>query len=110
MILLDHNISYKLKFLFQKEGIECHHVSSFGLHEDTDDLEIWNFAKANQYTILSKDLDFVALQNHYGFPPKLVLLRCGNKSTEQISSVLNRYWNLLETFLKNTELGIFEVF
>ena len=49
---------------------------------------IWKYAKANQYTILTFDEDFLDLQNMLYYPPKIIWLRTGNINTKEIASLL----------------------
>ena len=63
------------------------HVTSVGLGSMSDAL-IWEYAGANQFTLLTKDKDFVNLSLTVGSPPKVVLLQTGNCSTSQIERMI----------------------
>ena len=39
---------------------------------------IWEYAKNNNFTVISKDSDFYQRALLYGHPPKLIWLRIGN--------------------------------
>jgi len=52
------------------------------------DALIWEYAGANQFTLLTKDKDFVNLSLTVGSPPKVVLLQTGNCSTSQIERMI----------------------
>jgi len=39
----------------------------------SDDLLVWDFAKANDFTIISKDSDFHRMSFVLGAPPKVIL-------------------------------------
>lgn len=71
-ILIDENLSRKLLacLTFVRES---NHVTAFSL-EHTNDIEIWNFSKANGYTILTRDIDFYGLSALHGCPPKVIHL------------------------------------
>lgn len=84
-ILIDANISWRLKEALKDFFEICTHVDSCELKVPASDLEIWNFAFENQYTILTNDLDFIRLSNLYGFPPKCIIIRTGNQSSKYIS-------------------------
>lgn len=47
------------------------HVKTLGL-TNTDDAEIWEYAKANDFVIVSKDSDFHQRSLLYGHPPKFI--------------------------------------
>lgn len=74
-ILVDNNISYRIAKMLNKSIDGCKHVSDFGLNEDTSDSTIWDFAKANEFTILTKDNDFEAMSRLFGCPPKVQLIK-----------------------------------
>ena len=73
------------------------------------DLEIWEFAKSNNYIIVTQDSDFDALNTLFGFPPKIIWIRSGNLKTRDIADFLNDYYSNLIIFESDTELGCFEV-
>jgi predicted nuclease of predicted toxin-antitoxin system len=77
---------------------------------DFDDFQIWNFAKKNEFTVVSMDSDFNDLMSVYGPPPKLIWLRFGNKGTKEIAHILDSIYDDLVAFHENNELGVFEVF
>lgn len=57
------------------------HVRDLGM-ERAGDVAIWEFARDNDYTIVSKDSDFHQRSFLYGRPPKVVWVRLGNVSTD----------------------------
>ena len=74
------------------------------------DLMIWRFAKANQFTILTFDEDFSEIQNLFSFPPKIIWLRTGNVSTNEIAQLLIKLKDDIDEFMNNDELGIYEIY
>ncbi len=78
------------------------HVRDFDLQR-VDDATIWEFAKSNGYTIVSKDNDFHQRSFLYGHPPKVVWLRLGNCSTEQVAETLRRNAEHLAAFEADPE-------
>ena len=71
---------------------------------------IWQFAKSNDYSILTFDEDFSELQNLNGFPPKIIWLRIGNAPTHEIAALLTKLREDIIKFLHNDELGIYEIY
>ena len=63
------------------------HVTAVGLGSMPDAV-IWEYAGANQFTLLTKDTDFVSLSLTLGSPPKVVLLQTGNCSTSRIERIV----------------------
>jgi len=74
------------------------------------DLNIWQFAKTNNYTILTFDEDFCELQNLYSFPPKIIWLRTGNVSTKEIADLLLFMGDAISAFLSDETLGVLELY
>ena len=66
----------------------------------SDDSEIWEYAKANGFTIVSKDIDFYEIGLLKGMPPKIVWLRCGNTSTKYIEQVLRDNYTAIKEFVE----------
>jgi predicted nuclease of predicted toxin-antitoxin system len=77
------------------------HVSNEGFLNSFD-MEIWNFAKNNDYVIITKDYDFSDMSHLLGCPPKIIKLNCGNKTTEYICNVLMSKWELIKTFVESS--------
>ncbi len=86
-LLLDQNLSHRLVTTLADTFPASEHVRDFDLQR-ADDASIWEFAKSNGYTIVSKDNDFHQRSFLYGYPPKVVWLRLGNCSTEQVAETL----------------------
>lgn len=105
MLLIDNNISPKLAGRLQLVFPGTAHVQDFGF-EASDDAEVWDFAKANGFHILTKDRDFSHILHSRGFPPKVVRLDCGNVSTKQIESLLLREATDIQNFITNPTYGL----
>ena len=78
--------------------------------EQLTDLLIWKFAKANKYSIITFDEDFVEIQNLFSFPPKIIWLRTGNINTAEIAEVLSKLENEIVDFIDDETLGIYEIY
>lgn len=89
MLLLDQNLSYRIVLKVVKQFPETRHVTQVGLR-DKPDSEIWNYAKDNQFTIVTFDADYFDISLLKGSPPKIIWLRTGNTtSIGVIESLLN---------------------
>lgn len=55
------------------------------------DADVWEYARANAYTLISKDSDFQQRSVLYGSPPKLIWLRIGNCTRQQIVDLVTAH-------------------
>jgi predicted nuclease of predicted toxin-antitoxin system len=107
-LLLDANVSWRLTSVLQEHFGECVHVNNTELPKPATDTEIWKYAAANGYIIITQDSDFLNLFEIKGFPPKIILLRVGNidrKKTEKI--LLQAKSSIVE--LENSDYGLLEI-
>ncbi|NJD67439.1 MAG: hypothetical protein C3F12_02150 [Candidatus Methylomirabilota bacterium] len=75
--LIDNQLPIALSRFLQTQGLESRHVMELGLDEASD-LEIWRYADAEDYVIVSKDEDFLHLVNLGAGGPSVVWVRLGN--------------------------------
>jgi predicted nuclease of predicted toxin-antitoxin system len=47
--------------------------------DEAEDRAIWEYAKANDFILVSRDADFPDMPILFGPPPKVIWLRCGNQ-------------------------------
>ena len=64
----------------------------------TADPMVWDYAKDNDFIIVSKDADMHDLSLVFGNPPKVVWLRFGNCSTRQVENLLRRDYDIIKLF------------
>ncbi|MEO6909106.1 MAG: DUF5615 family PIN-like protein [Abditibacteriaceae bacterium] len=95
--LFDQNLSYRLVQSLTDAYPDCQHVRNVGLKE-APDTEVWDFARANGYVVVSKDADFHQRSLLLEFPPKVIWIRLGNCSTKTIEQVLRRHLKDVEQF------------
>lgn len=86
-LLFDENVSPKLVGLLEEEFTHSAHVYEVGLRGATD-RRLWDFARDNGFTIVSKDDDFRQRSFVQGAPPKVVWLQVGNAGTVAIAELL----------------------
>ena len=108
--IFDANISWRLKELLKDHFAKCIHVDYCELNKPASDLEIWEYASLNNCIIFTNDLDFIRLSNIYGFPPKCIIIRTGNQSTEYISELIKLRMEDITEFVNNTQLGVLEIY
>lgn len=100
LLLFDQNISYKLVDRLSDIFPGSTHVKIEGL-DRVGDLEVWEFARDNGYSIVSQDGNLLDIGLLRGSPPKVIWLRCGNTSTLDIESILRNNLGTIENFILN---------
>ncbi len=80
---------------------DSQHVREVGMKE-SEDVDIWEYAKANGCVIVTKDMDFQQRSLLYGHPPKVVRLRVGNCTVKTIEDLLRRYSVVIHKFELDT--------
>jgi predicted nuclease of predicted toxin-antitoxin system len=100
-LLLDQNISYKLVDRLSDLYPASRHVRQVGLGK-ANDLAVWNYARDNDFVVVSKDEDFHQRSFLSGPPPKVVWLRLGNCTTQDIEDTLRRNRGALMDFVAQT--------
>lgn len=104
-LLFDNNLSFRLKRLLSDVFPESAHVTDEGFGDDRDET-VWFFARDNGFTIVSKDDDFTQLSLYHGAPPKLVLLQVGNRSTDDIATILRESAKSVRAFEDDVDANI----
>ena len=100
--LFDQNISRRLVRSISDVFPGSSHVSQHDLSE-ADDSTVWDFARERQFTIVSKDEDFRQLSFLYGAPPKVIWVRLGNCTTDDIDGLLRRRADEIMDFLSSSD-------
>ncbi len=103
-LLFDQNISHRIVDKLPDNFTECKQVCHVGLN-DCDDNEIWHYALSENYTIVTFDSDFFEISLINGCPPKIIWLRTGNLSTNEILQKLITNSDSINVFLNNPELS-----
>jgi predicted nuclease of predicted toxin-antitoxin system len=88
-LLLDQNISFRITNKIQDIFPGSKQVRELGL-ENSKDSAIWSFANENSYCIVTFDGDFFDIGLVKGTSPKVIWLRLGNTSTQNIEKVLRK--------------------
>lgn len=89
-LLLDQNLSPRLLDLLADLYPGSQHVRNVGLGA-ADDEQVWSYAAGEGLAIVSKDTDFHQRSFLFGGPPKVVWIRRGNCSTEEIARLLRQH-------------------
>ena len=99
-LLFDQNISFRIISKLNTAFSKCSQVRELGL-ENATDIEIWKYAKTNNYSIVTFDADFYDISNLLGHPPRIIWLRTGNRKTLDLANLLNSKSKIIEDFLKD---------
>jgi len=106
--LFDQNISHRILRLLPDKFVGSSHVKTEGLI-NAPDMQIWEFAKENGYTIVTQDSDFNELNSLLGFPPKIIWIRTGNLKTQALQEILIENYIEVQRFLEDKSFGCFEI-
>jgi len=101
-LLFDQNLSHRLVSALARLYPQAVHVRDLDL-KTADDEAIWNFARSNGFAIISKDTDFHQRSFLFGHPPKVIWIRLGNCSTQEIEELLHARYDDLMTFEQDVD-------
>ena len=101
-LLFDQNISFRVTKKLIDLFPNCIHISNCGLM-DCEDSDIWEYAKKNNYSIVTFDADFYDISVINGHPPKIIWIRSGNLSTNELVKLMTHNKTMIETFLIKDE-------
>jgi predicted nuclease of predicted toxin-antitoxin system len=107
-LLFDENLSHKLVSRLADVFPNSTHVRDVGLKAANDPL-VWEYAKDNDFMIVSKDADMHDLSLLYGNPPKVVWLRLGNCSTNDVENLLRRELDVIKLFYADDSVSLLAV-
>jgi predicted nuclease of predicted toxin-antitoxin system len=98
-LLFDQNISFRLIKQIIDLYPNAKQVRELGL-ENSSDFKIFEFAKRNDYTIVTFDSDFFDLNTLHRFPPKIIWIRTGNTTTKNLETILKDKYELIKLFIE----------
>lgn len=105
----DQNLSFKLCRQLFDVFPGSNQVRAIGLAQ-ADDREIWQYAKANDFILVSQDADFADMAMIYGPPPKVIWLRCGNQPTDAIERRLRDHADAIAVFVQSDIAVCWEIY
>ena len=107
-LLFDNNLSHKLVARLHDIFPGSTHVMLENMDEVQDEI-IWEFAKANDFTIVTKDADYNEINLINSFPPKVVWLRIGNCKIADLERIVRKNHLIISEFCRDRNLGIIEI-
>jgi len=107
-ILFDQNISHRLVKKISDILPDAKQVRELGI-ENSSDKEIWEFAKIEEYIIVTFDSDFYDFSLVWGHPPKIVWIRTQNQTTNNLEVILRKYINSITALDNDDGLACLEI-
>jgi len=101
---LDAQLSPRLARWINQQfpGVTATALRDLGLR-DAEDTVIYHQAGAVNAIVITKDRDFVDLQNRLGSPPKIIWLTCGNTSESALQAILTQHLLTALDFLNGAD-------
>lgn len=108
-LLFDQNLSPRLVNRLADLYPDAQHVSFLDL-DQADDRVVWEYARVNDFTVVTRDSDFSELSLLQGIPPKVIWIRRGNYSTNQIEEMLRSHNKSIIQFNEDSSLGVMTLY
>ena len=108
-LLFDHNLSPALVRWLHDLYPDSNHVYRLGL-EQVSDAEVWDYARQENFLIVTKDADFSDLCLLRGFPPKIIWIRRGNCKTADLEAILRSHYEDVEELNGSEIAGVLILF
>jgi len=103
-LLFDQNLSPKLVNRLADLFPGSSHVQTVALDCATDDV-VWEYARLNGFTVVSKDEDYNNMSVVRGSPPKVIWLLLGNCTTAQVEAVFRARFADIQAFEQDPSVG-----
>ena len=97
--LIDVNLPYRFRLWHQQN---CLHVKD--LNDTMSDSQIWQYAKENDYIIVTKDTDFSDRILLLSPPPRVVHIKLGNMKLRSFHSMLSSVWWQVDELVNSYKL------
>ena len=104
-LLVDENLSFRLPASLADDFPGSAQVRDVGLKGGKDG-DVWEYAKAHNLCILTKDLDFQARSLLSESPPKVILVRLGNCSTARVQIAMRNSLDAIERLERDPAVAI----
>ncbi|MCX6937835.1 MAG: DUF5615 family PIN-like protein [Verrucomicrobia bacterium] len=100
---LDAYLSPKIaEWLRIELGIDASTLKEIGLR-DAEDEVIFHAARLVGSVIITKDVDFIDLQERLGPPPSIIWLTCGNTSNDYLKVILAKHIHSIQALFEQGE-------
>jgi len=108
-LLLDENLSRRIIPFIEAAFPESSQIALLGM-ESFSDRAVWEFARENNFVIVTKDADFYEMSTLYGHPPQVIWLRSGNVKKSEITQTLLNNQELIEKSLLEEGISCLEIY
>jgi len=108
-LLFDQNLSPQLVSNLEDLFPDSNHVYAVKLDRALDS-EVYEYARREGFTLVTKDADFSDLNMLRGFPPKIIWIRRGNCSTATIGDILRRHYDDIMNLESDSTKGVLTLF
>ena len=108
-LLFDHNLSPRLVKLLSDIYPDSNHVHTLNL-DCAPDTEVWDYARREGFSVVTKDADFADLSMLLGFPPKVIWIRRGNCRTADLEAMLRRRHADIAALTEDKVIGVLTLF
>jgi len=105
-LLFDENLSPRLVAKLAACYPGSTHVMAHALDQVPDEA-VWTFAREHGYTLVTKDSDFHELSLLRGAPPKVVWIRRGNCTTNQIEAIPRKHSSDIQQLVESPDANVF---
>ena len=108
-LLLDQNLSYKLAKMLDDGFPASGQVKLLGL-QAADDRDIWEYARQNGFTLVTKDADYSEWSALLGHPPKVLWLRSGHQPASYLEQRIRSHLDEILAFGLDPAAGCLEIY
>ena len=102
--MFDENLAGKLVEALADIFPASVHVATVGL-VGASDRAIWDHARDDGFVVVSKDVDFLRMSVLGGPPPKVIWIRLGNCTSDDVARLLRQHRTEIERFVAEPEAG-----
>jgi len=88
VFLVDTNLPYYFSLWNNEDYIHQNDID-----DEWSDQQIWNYAKKNNLTIITKDSDFSNKIMLHTPPPKVIRIRFGNMKMKEFFEITTKLWD-----------------
>jgi predicted nuclease of predicted toxin-antitoxin system len=107
-LLFDEQLSEELIVLLHDIFPDSLHVRTLGAG-GSGDRRVWQLAREHECVLVTKDEDFHRLSVLRGAPPKVVWVRIGNCTTQDVATLLRRREPAIRLFADQNEIAFLEI-
>lgn len=109
-LLIDANLSWRLKIKLNDLFSEITHADELSVKQPVSDSSIWKHARENNLLIVTNDEDFMTLSILQSFPPKIILLKTRNQSTDYLAELIRKHIDDIKYLIESEDYGILELY